>query len=50
MDKIKGVIKKFNDLITAAKLQKTARDSELLKDVYGTILTDEFNKIRMEND
>lgn len=44
MDKIKEVIKKVDEMITAAKLQKMAQDTELLKDVYGTILTDALMK------
>lgn len=41
MNKLKEVIR---DLITVAKLQKMTQDSELLKDVYGTILTDVLMK------
>lgn len=37
MDKIKEVIRKFDELIIAVELQKIAQDSELLKDVCGTI-------------
>lgn len=37
MDKIKEVIKKFDDLIVTTEMQKIVQDSELLKDVYGTI-------------
>lgn len=45
MNKIKEVIR---DLITAVKLQKMAQDSELLKDLYGTIAIDTLLK-RKEN-
>lgn len=45
MNKIKEVME---DLIVAAKLQKMAQDSELLKDLYGTIAIDTLLK-RKEN-